>query len=411
MFKIALRNIFRNKRRSVLTGLSIAVAVMIAVYLWSLLTGIMDNLFDNTIRMTNGHVRILNTEYVKREKMMPLEANIPNYIPVERIAEANPNVTFAAGRIKFGVLMEYKGNNKPVFGTGIVPETESNISRLDQKIVQGRMIRAGQEEMNIGVNLANDLGLKLGDTLTIVTQTAYGSITAMNLKIVGIFSYGVVSIDSRTFFLPLDKAQQLLDLDNSVTEIFVFIKDMNKAQEVAQEIKASLEQVYPGRYTAKAWQDQGILFLYMGLAKNMYGFIYFLVLFLASFTILNTMYMSVLERTKEIGMMKALGLKDRQIMGVVLLEALLIGTMASFIGAIWGSGIAYYLTVVGIDFTATFEQMKDFNFPLSSVYRAIFSWGIVFFGFCMGILFSVVAAIPPAFRAAKMEPTEALREL
>lgn len=394
-----------------MSGLSIAVAVMVAVYLWSLLTGIMDNLFDNTIRMTNGHVRILNEDYVKREKMMPLEANIPNYIPVEKIAEENPNVTMAVGRIKFGVLLEHKGNNKPVLGTGIVPKAESQISRLDQKIVEGRMIQEGREEMNIGANLARDLGLKLGDTLTVVTQTAYGSITAMNLKIVGIFSYGVVSIDKTTFFLPLSKAQQLLDLEGAVTEIFVFIKDMNKAPEVAKEIQVGLDQAYPGQYTTRAWQDQGILFVYMGLARNMYGFIYFLVLFLASFTILNTMYMSVLERTKEIGMMKALGLKDRQVMGVILLEALLIGTIASFIGAIWGSGIAYYLAVVGIDFTATFEQMGNFNFPLSSVYRAIFSWGIVFFGFCMGILFSVAAAIPPAIRASKMEPTEALREI
>ncbi|MFC1540447.1 ABC transporter permease [Candidatus Margulisiibacteriota bacterium] len=411
MFKIALRNIFRNKRRSALSGLSIAVAVMVAIYMWSLLSGIMDNLFDNTIRMTNGHVRILNADYVKREKMMPLEANIQNYQPVAKIAAANPNVTMTVGRIKFGVLMDYQGNNKPVLGTGIVPESESQVSRLDQKIIEGRMIRMGQEEMNIGANLARDLGLKLGDTLTVVTQTAYGSIAAMNLKIVGIFSYGVVSIDQKTFFLPLDKAQQLLDLDNAVTEIFVFIKDMNKAPEVAKEIQASLEQVYPGQYTTKAWQDQGILFFYMGLARNIYASIYFLVLFLASFTILNTMYMSVLERTKEIGMMKALGMKGRQIMGVILFEAVLIGTIASFIGAIWGAGIAYYLTVVGIDFTATFEAMKDFNFPLSSVYRAIFSYGIIAFGFCMGIVFSLVAAIPPALRAAKMEPTEALREL
>ncbi|MFC1571656.1 ABC transporter permease [Candidatus Margulisiibacteriota bacterium] len=411
MFKIALRNIFRNKRRSVLTGLSIAVAVMIAVYLWSLISGVMDNLFDNTIRMTSGHVRILNTDYVKREKMLPLEANIPDYQALEKLAAENPNVTLTVGRIKFGVLMDHQGKNKPVVGTGIIPEIESKVSRLDQKMVQGRMIRLGQEEMNIGTNLAQELGLKLGDTLTVVTQTAYGSITAMNLKIVGIFSYGIVSIDKTTFFLPLDKAQQLLDLDGAVTEIFIIVKDMNKAQKVSQEIKASLEQAYPGQYTTKAWQDQGILFLYMGLAKRVYGTIYFLILFLASFTILNTMFMSVLERTKEIGMMKSLGMKNRQVMGVIMLEALLIGTIASLIGALWGSGIAYYLTVVGIDFTATFEAMGDFNFPISSVYRAIFSWGIVFFGFCMGILFSVVAAIPPALRAAQMEPTEALREI
>ncbi|MFC1767081.1 ABC transporter permease [Candidatus Margulisiibacteriota bacterium] len=411
MFKIALRNIFRNKRRSVLTGLSIAVAVMIAVYLWSLITGVMDDMFDNVIRLNYGHVRILNKEYVKRERMLPLEANIADYKDVEKVAAKDPNVTLTVGRIKFGVLLEYKGNNKPVFGVGIVPESESKISHLDQKIVEGRMIKAGREEMNIGVQMARDLGLKLGDTLTVVTQTAYGSITAMNLKIVGIYSYGVQSVDKTTFYMPLDKAQQLLDLDGRVTEIFVFVKNKSMASRVAKEIQTGLEQAYPDQYIARAWLDEGILYFYMTIAKNVYGGIYFLVLFLASFTILNTMYMAVLERTKEIGMMKALGMKDRQVMGVVLFEALLIGTIASFIGAVWGSGVAYYLAVEGIDFTATFEQMGTINLPLSYVYRAVFSWGIIFFGFCMGILFSVVAAIPPAIRASKMEPTDALRTI
>jgi len=411
VFRIAFRNIFRNKRRSILTGLSIAVAVMIAVYLWSLIVGIMDDLFDNMIRLTCGHVRILNTDYVKRERMMPLEANIPDYLAVGKAVAANPNVTLTVGRIKFGVLLEHQDENKPVIGVGIVPENESQISHLDQKIIEGRMIKSGQEEMNIGIILARELGLKLGDTLTVVTQTAYGSISAMNLKIVGIFSFGVQSIDKTTFYIPLDKAQPLLDLDNAVTEIFIYVKDKDKAPEVVKEIKASLDQVYSGKYTTKAWQDQEAIFFWMTIARNAYGFLYFLVLFLASFTILNTMFMSVLERTKEIGMMKALGMKDRQVMGVILLEAMLIGAIASFIGAVWGSGVAYYLATKGIDFTATFEKMGTVNFPLSYVYRAVFSWGIIFFGFCMGVLFSVVAAIPPALRAAKMEPVEALREI
>ncbi|MBU0573880.1 MAG: ABC transporter permease [Candidatus Margulisbacteria bacterium] len=411
MFKIALRNIFRNKRRSILTGLSISVAVMIAVYLWSLISGIMDDMFDNMIRLNVGHVRILNKDYIKRERMLPLEANIPNYLEAEKVIAEDPDVTLSVGRIKFGVLLENEGNNKPVFGTGIVPAAESRISNLDKKIVEGRMIEDDQEEMNIGVNMAQDLGLKLGDTLTVVTQTAYGSITAMNLKIVGIFSFGVQSIDKTTFYMPLSKAQQLLDLSNSVTEIFVYVKDKNKAPQAARTIQAALEKAYPGQYTAQAWQDQDILYFYMTIARNVYGGLYFLVLFLASFTILNTMFMSVLERTKEIGMMKSLGMKNRQVMGVVLLEALLIGTIASFIGAIWGAGVSYYLAVVGIDFTATFEKMGTLNFPLSYVYRAIFSWGIIFFGFCMGVLFSLLAAIPPAIRAAQMEPTEALREI
>lgn len=412
MFKIALRNIFRNKRRTALTGGLIALAVMLAIFLWSFISGVVDGMFDNMIRLTSGHVRILNSDYVKREKMLPLEANIQNYMVVEKVAEANPNVTYTAGRIKFGVLLDHKGKNKPVLGTGIVPETESKISRLDQKMVEGRMIRMGQEEMNIGANLAQDLGLKLGDTLTVVTQTAYGSITAMNLKIVGIFRYGVPSIDRTTFYLPLDKAQQLLDLNNAVTEIFILVKDMNKAPEVANEIRTSLGQVYAGQYTTKSWQEMGILFLYMGLAKRIYGSIYFMILLLASFTIFNTMFMAVMERAKEIGMMKSLGMKNRQVVGVILFEAMLVGVIFGFIGSIAGGLLAYWGSVYGIDYTATFEAMKGtFNLPVSYVYHTIVSWEIMLFGFCMGVLFSVVAAIPPALRAAQMEPTEALREI
>lgn len=411
MFKIALRNILRNKRRTILTGLSIAMAVMMAIYIWSFISGVMDSMFDNMIRLTSGHVRILNTDYVKREKMLPLEANIQNYRALERIAKKNKNVVSVAGRIKFGVLLDHKGKNKPVMGTGIVPALESQISNLDQKMVEGRIIKARRQEMNIGANLAKELGLKLGDTLTVVTQTAYGSVAAMNLKVVGIFKYGVPSIDKTTFYLPLASAQQLLDLDNAVTEIFILINDMNKAPEVAREIGASLKQVYSDQYITRAWQEQGMVFVWMRLAKRIYGSIYFIILFLASFTILNTMYMSVLERTREIGMMKSLGMKNRQVMGVIMFEALLIGTIASFIGMVWGAGIAYYLATKGIDLSSTFEAMKGtFNMPVSYVYRAIFDWGIIFFGFCMGIVFSLLAAIPPALRAAKMEPTEALRE-
>jgi putative ABC transport system permease protein len=412
MFKIALRNIFRNKRRSALSGLSIAFAVMIAIYMWSFLTGVMDSMFDNTIRLTSGHVRILNTDYVKREKMLPLEANIQDHLTVAKVAAANPNVTLTVGRIKFGVLLDHKGKNKPVLGTGVVPETEIKVSRLDEKLVAGRMIRIGQEEMNVGDRLARDLGLKIGDTLTVVTQTAYGSIAAMNFKIVGLFSYGIPSIDNTTFYIPLDKAQQLLDLDNAVTEIFILTKDMYTAPQVAKEIKARLERVYSGQYTTKAWQETGILWYYMGFAKRMYGGIYFMILFLASFTILNTMFMSVLERTKEIGMMKSLGMRNRQVMAVIMYEALLIGAIASVIGAIWGSGVAYYLATEGIDYTSTFETLKGtINIPVTYVYRGVFSYGIIAFGFCMGIVFTVLAAIPPALRASRMEPTEALREI
>lgn len=411
MLKMALRNILRNRKRTVLSGTAIAVAVMVAIYMWSLVSGIMNDVFYNQVRTMSGHLRVLDSGYVKRERMLPLEANIPDHGGIQKIISSNSEVTLTTGRIRFGVLLDRGDLSKPVVGIGVEPDKEERISGLSKKIVRGRMITAGRQEMNIGSRMARTFGLKVGDTLTVITQTAYGSLGAMNLRIAGIFDFGVASIDRRTFYMPLGKAQELLDMDGRVTEIFVLIKNMNDAPKVAEKLRAELDGKFPGKFAVKPWQDQGMIYMWMKVAKYAYGTIYFLILMLASFVILNTMFMAVLERTKEIGTMKSLGMKDREIVRLILLEALLIGVMASAVGALFGTGMSYYLATKGLDFTSVFEAIKsDFDIPVSYVYRALFSWKYVFVGFCFGVLFSVLAAIPPAMRAAKMEPTEALKE-
>jgi len=412
MFKIALRNIWRNKRRTLLTGSSIAAAVMIVIYVWSFISGVIEFSFDNFIRIQSGHLRILNINYLRREKMFPLEANIADYSAIQKMIEENPQVTTTAGRIKFGVLLEKQGEEKPVMGVGIDPQKEEAISHLSQYLVAGKKIETGEKQTNVGEILAKELGLKVGDTLTVVTQTAYGSMAAMNLKVVGIFRYGVPSYDGRIFYLPLDKAQELLDLSGRVTEIFVLLKDKDQAPAVAREINGLFKEKKLENYTAVPWQDQGIVYFWMRMAKSVYGFICFLILLLASFAILNTMFMSVLERTREIGMLKALGMKNRQIIWLILFEALVMGIGASFVGALFGSVISFYLSTQGIDLSAIFEKMRGtFNFPVSYVYRGIFSWANVFWGFVFGVFFSVLAALPPAWAAAKMEPEKAMRTI
>lgn len=256
MFKLALRNVFRNRRRTILTGVSIGLAVMVVIYLWSFIMGIMEGSFDLTIRSQSGHIRILNSDYLRREKMLPLETNIDDYASIKKIAASDPEVMIATGRIKFGVLLEHKGKNKPVLGTGIDPGKEEGIIALSQKMVEGRPIVLGMEEVNIGFRMSKELDLKLGDTLTVITQTAYGSISAMNLKVVGIFSFGTPTIDTKVFYMPLDKAQQLLDLSGKVTEILLITKDSDKARLVARRIANR----FSDKYSVKAWQDHGILF-------------------------------------------------------------------------------------------------------------------------------------------------------
>ncbi|MDD4179254.1 MAG: FtsX-like permease family protein [Candidatus Margulisbacteria bacterium] len=405
MFRLALRNVLRNKRRSFLTGLSIAFAVMMVIFLWTFVSGIIDNLFNSYVTNSVGHIRVMNMDYLKRESMLPLSATVYDYQQVMKKLEEDPNVTLVTSRIKFGVLMDIRGKNKPVLGIGIDPARERSVLDLQDKMVAGRMFTAGTSETVVGLGLAKDLGLKAGDTLTVITQTAHGSLSGLNLKVDGIFSLGVASVDNRTFFLPLGQAQQLLDLDNRVTEIFLLIKDSDKAEEVAAELNKKL----PSGLTAVPWQANGFLYFMMAIVRYIYGVIYAFILILASFTILNTMFMAVMERTREIGMMKALGMREGALGRLIILEALILGVLASFIGAIGGTLLAYYVSTVGIDYTAAFQQIRDIEIPLGYIYKGQFSWLTIGTGFVMGIIFSVLASVFPARRAAKMEPTEAMK--
>lgn len=405
MFKLALRNVFRNKRRSILTGLSTAVAVMIVIVGWMFISGILNDMFNNFVTASIGHIRVLNSEYLRRETMLPISSSIYNYQSVIKSIEGNKEVKLATGRIKFGVLMDIKGKNKPIIGVGIDPVREEAVLGLSKKMVEGRVMSAGTKETNVGVGLAKELGLKTGDTLTVITQTAQGSLSGMNLKIAGIFSLGVAAIDRRIFYLPLDQAQSLLDMDGRVTEIFILLKEPNNAVRAAADIKKTL----PAGLTASPWQDNGLLYFMNTVAKGIYEVIYAFILILASFTILNTMFMAVMERTKEIGMMKALGMKEGEISRLIIYEAAILGVMSSFIGALGGTLLGYYISVNGLDYSALYEKMSNVEIALPNVYHGLFSWQTVLTGFLLGVFISILAAVFPALRAARMEPTEALR--
>jgi putative ABC transport system permease protein len=317
---------------------------------------------------------------------------------------SGPKADRDRSRLKFGVLLDYEGNTKQTMGMGIEPLAEESILQLSKKIVQGRVIRAGTDEVNIGVNMAKDLKLKLGETLTVVTQTAYGSMSAKNFKVVGIYSFDSPVIDRKVFLIPIESAQYLLDLNGSTSEIFIIVNKIDDARQVAQKISTLLG---PG-YRTNAWQDQGAIYFFLELVRWIYFIILVIIVLLSAFTILNTMFMAVLERTREIGMMKALGMTNRQLVIMILLEALVLGALASLIGVALGAGLSYYMSTHGLDLTKTVEKME---FPTFNVYYGDFSWKYILVSFIIGMVCSMLAAIFPAIRAAKMEPTEALHEM
>ncbi|MDD5383166.1 MAG: FtsX-like permease family protein, partial [Candidatus Margulisbacteria bacterium] len=221
---------------------------------------------------------------------------------------------------------------------------------------------------------------------------------------VGIYSFQSPTIDRKVFLIPIESAQYLLDLPGSASELFIITDNVARARLTAGSIAAALGE----GYRVTAWQDQGAIYFFLELVKWLYLIILIIMVLMSAFTILNTMFMTVLERTREIGMMKALGMANRQLVVMVLLEALVLGAMASLIGAALGAGLSYFTSIYGYNMTKTVENME---FPTFNIVYSDFSWKYILISFIIGMICSVLAAVFPALRAAKLEPTEALHEI
>lgn len=400
LFRLAYRNFFRNTRRSIISGLSVALAITAIIFARSYIAGIFQNMSGNVIRLISGHITITTKEYQRRERLIPLSESIElseqfyESLPQEEIQLVSP-------RIKFGVLLGEEELSIPALGYAVDPEKEQDIAGLQNRLVKGTYIKSGEHAAIIGSGLAERLNMTVGDTLTVITRTAYDSPTGVNLVIKGIFRIGIGGIDRSVFYMPLDVGQTMLDLEGRATEIIILVKDPGKAVQIAQSIKLGPD------YSVVPYQYNPVL-RYVNMAETIYSVFYLIVLLVACSAIANTMLMIVFERTKEIGMMKALGINNLSIVGILAIEAGIIGIVGSAAGSILGAILSYWLKYQGIDISMV-SSTASADLPFGPIIYLAPTPFIVVSAFLIGLLATIVVALLPISRAAKINPARALK--
>ena len=424
ILKMAFRNIGRNKRRTMLSAIAISVAVMVVVVMRGYIGGIMDSMLDSLSKIQTGHIKVVHPEYFDKEDMMPLEYMVDGFdgggykqlIPLLASVEG---VKTVSPRIKFGVLLSFKGKNRSAMGIGIDPKTEEDIPPFDKIIEEGQYF--GDDEnvrsMIIGVGLANKLGIKLNDKITILASTAYDSLKGMTFTVTGIFRYGISSTDSELFYVPIGAAARLLEMGNGVSELILMVDRIEDSEKVAEEISAKFQQQNGAylednttpRYSIIPWQKQGTFLSMFETATSMYDFIFVFFLVLASTVIINTTMMVIYERMREIGTIGALGMTGKQIVLLFAIEAMVISAIGSFLGIIVGGGFDLYLSIVGINLQALTGGSMDI--PTTDIIYPRFGLFLLIGSFLFGVVVASVAAFIPALRAARVQPVEALRSV
>jgi len=404
LFKLAFRNYFRNTRRSIISGISVAIAIAAIIFFHSYIRGATKNIAENVIKLLSGHIRITTKEYARCERLIPLSESIPLSAEFYNSLANHKDIIMVSPRIKFGVLLGKEEMSIPALGYAIDPKKEVDISGLDKRIIEGYYITPKENAAILGKNLAARLNVKVGDTLTIITKTAYDSPAGINLLVKGLFSTGMGGVDRSLFYIPLDVGQRLLDLEARATEIVIIIKNPDRAVQVASTIKSHTD------YSVIPFQYNPILH-YINSFSIVYSIFYFIILLVACSTIANTMMMVVFERIREIGMLKAMGLNNLSVVGLLTIEAGIIGFVGSFLGAVFGAILSYWFKYQGLDFSKMASSSASADMPFGPVIYLLPTPSIILGGFIFGLLATIIVALFPISRVTRLEPAKALRTI
>lgn len=405
LLKMSTRNIMRNPRRTILTGTAIGIVVGIITFGQCYLFGILNQMFDAFISTESGHIKVYYKGFPDKEMLLPLDLCLNDSPALAEAVGRIDGVISVSERLRFFGMVDFKEENEFAIGYGIDPEAERSIMDIEQHIAQGGYFTKARGEILIGSGLAQSFGIKLGDEVSVISPELFG----VNLRVAGIFQYGFEYLDKKVFYLSIEDARYLLDMEGMASEIVVMVDDRDRAPSFVPLIENALSKVKgQNKIEILPWQAQGFLYQMFQMSKVSMSVVLFILFFIAGSTIVNTMMMAVMERTREIGMLMAMGMKAREIMISVFLEAGAIAFIAGIIGVVIGGILAYVLEQTGIPLG---EAAAGLPMPIGSTIRPVFYWWSIPIAFSFGILLTALASIWPAGRAAKLDPAKALRSV
>jgi putative ABC transport system permease protein len=326
---------------------------------------------------------------------------------VVQAAQVQPQVVAASRRINTGGFVSSREATMPVMISGIEPELEAPVGLLAQNMARGRYLTADDQDLIlIGQAMAAQLKVGVGDRITLLGRATHEQMRRRTMTVVGIYDLGFAEMEKGMVYVSLAEAQALFDLRDSATEVVVSLPTVGKEQPVIDALRTALPDYEVDSWiTAEAAVQQTL-----GTKDQVMGLFGLVTLMVAGVGILNLMLMAVFERTREIGVLGALGLKRRETMLLFLLEGLLIGVLGVLAGGALGGVIVGYFGRVGM----YFGNFGDYS-PMVALLgdRVYFEVGIVrLLSRCLTVLIiATLAALYPAWQASRQEPAEALHHV
>jgi ABC-type lipoprotein release transport system permease subunit len=403
--RLAWRNVLRNRRRSIITMVSISIGLAALTFLWGTLDGENRAMVENTTRYLASDVQV----HVKGYHDDPsLDLAMAEAAPVTQAIARDPDVAASAVRLEGKALASRGDKARGVLMMGVSPQEEGRVTSLFKAIVAGTSLRPTDSTgALVGVKLAESLGASVGDELVLVGQAYDGSLSSARVPVRGIFRTNIDQYDGYVAVMPLGAVREFLAAPNGATSIALRLQDRGQLGVVAPRLQATLGQ----RYEVVGWPTLLPLVVTSVRFHEVMGYLIVTIFFaIVAAGVANPVLMSVLERTREFGVMLAVGMSPSRLLRLVLWEALLLGALGVLVGNVIGLGTTLYFGHAGIDLTAfqaglsIMQGASDVLRPVARAQRSLAMSAIVFAIACL-------VALYPAAKAARLNPVNAIRGL
>jgi putative ABC transport system permease protein len=409
-FRLGMRNLFRNRRRTLITASTVAIAVMLMQFSFALMMGLEQQSFDNLINYQTGHAKVYAAGYFEERNELPLEPVLNNVGALRSEIESIQGVAATTPRLTFFAQISNGVDQIPCQGIGIdLAGSDDDVFRLPDAIVDGDYLNPDEEGMLLGSGLADLFEVGPGDWLTVLTRTVAGAYEALDLPISGVVGTGNPLIDQNSFLISLSAAQQTLEMPGTATELAVRFR--LGAREGATLKRVSDMLAGESDVEVKGWRTIEDNFLALTKMKRSgQGVLLGIMLIMAVVGITNTILMATYERTREIGMLMALGMRRQGIRRLFMAEGAVNGLLGGLIGTLLGLIPIIWLASTGWDLTATYGDM-DIGYPVRGVIYPAVNFLMIFLIWIFTGLMAIAAAWYPAARASRLNAVEALRHV
>lgn len=396
---LAIRNLFRNRRRSAITLAAIVLGAVGLILFGGYKAVTFRSLRESGIRRL-GHLQVYGKGFDTAEGAKPLEYGLTDAAAVRGAIERDPRVKMTAAQITLMGLVSNGEKSETFLATAVEPEKDHVTS--SQRIVAGTDVPLHERDaVTIGKGLAHAMHVKPGDYLTLMSMTTTGSLNAMDVRVAGIFMSGVKEYDDRAVKMPLAGAQQLLQTAK-IEKLLVFLKETDDTQAVRSDLAALFTRNH-WNLDMRDWFQLATFYQQVrALYNGIFGFLGIIVFGIVVFSVANTIAMSVFERTREIGTLMAMGTTRGSVWRLFLLEGFGIGVLGALCGVTAGAALSWLINHGNIMLPPppTFTE----GYPL----RILLQPSVLVTAAVISIVTATLSSIVPALKASRLRIVDAL---